>query len=707
MLIHRWAEAYKKAGFNVLAIPKNSKGRTQPWEDFQKMDMPIEYEALIDSNIAILQHEKNIKFVIVDVDKPHAFLEFLSKQSFETEEATLTGLSNKGFHLLYRVTNINPFSYITTGWGEIRCTGYTIVAPSVYDGFERAWVYGIPSEIISLVTSVGKNEAMRMLKILEPEDFEMYIDFDIPELPSWGYNFIENHAKIEKRGTYTRQELVKRYQELITSVLEPFYKEGFRHDIILHLSALLRKSVHQFTFEETLEIIEPLIRNDEEKKDRVKAVETTYSKEIEEINYSNLLTIFKHILGNEDTARTIYYTLWKELKPTKMEYTNEIIIEYKRLSKQTVYIIIDYNADRVYIGRSGDKEPKITKIQDIYSIAPVEFVQNIDLLTETLLNNELVNAEEDLIAKNQLTIVFKDRGVLSQESAKDIRTLANKLAERGYVLVDREKVDVLSFIFDYFKSNNAVKTETKLPYRGVFWLGSNFVVNIPQLRGFNPEATRRAIALFEDFVRQFYLNTPHHRALITELVWAVGSLLSFSYKILGKHGGKFLYKLGRSSTGKTAISKVWGYILGVPHNADMGGARGFSFASFSNLVSSTALPIAINEPEVFLNDKGTSVDKIVSVLKSYPETVTLRLFSREGNKYTQYTLAPIVFNSNVGLPPDQALIKRCYVLHMEELQILDKERIERYNRFIQENGRYFIEIGKAIAEVIQRCFNPS
>src|SRR5690242_13727323 len=127
------AKRYMAQGFNVIPILPEQKKPAQKWMEFndRKAD-PLELQTWFagkQSNIGIVTGEIS-KVVVVDIDKPELFNEFVKEYPTHRIQRTASG----GYHLLYRYSGKdigNSVSRLSNGIDVRGNHGYIVTYPSV------------------------------------------------------------------------------------------------------------------------------------------------------------------------------------------------------------------------------------------------------------------------------------------------------------------------------------------------------------------------------------------------------------------------------------------------------------------------------------------------------------------------------------------------------------------------------------------------
>jgi len=161
---------------------------------------------------------------------------------------------------------------------------------------------------------------------------------------------VDELKEIIRKVSYEKEEEKKKnvvnvsdnFINEIAFTVASFYRKGRRHNVVLGLSALLRKKT-DLNEEEVKKIVEKIVEitHDEERTDRIRAVEDTFKKNIEEIAYSTYLT--------EEEIRKILSVIEKY-----SVVRNKYIYALERSANVKTFIELDYK----------NKETRILKIKN-------------------------------------------------------------------------------------------------------------------------------------------------------------------------------------------------------------------------------------------------------------------------------------------------------------------------------------------------------
>ncbi|MEM4436779.1 MAG: bifunctional DNA primase/polymerase [Nitrososphaerota archaeon] len=254
---------YLSRGLTILPVLKNEKGPPiyDSWPSLTREEI-LRRNASVDwqnYNLALRLDD----LVVVDVEKPELY-DVIFKQPIEVfARVTWIQRTGKGYHILFR-GHAKPFK--VEGFIEIRSgpQQYILVAPSIHPSGKRyEWVSDISKTPIIEISDHDLERLRRKLEVL------------------------------------------KRFSKFIEAMTE-YWKKFHRHNLSLWLSGVLRKIGLSVEDAELILKTIALLSCDEELKDRLTALKTTYEKPIEKIGaWSYLKAELESIVGPEHAAEIL------------------------------------------------------------------------------------------------------------------------------------------------------------------------------------------------------------------------------------------------------------------------------------------------------------------------------------------------------------------------------------------------------------------
>ncbi|MEM0451507.1 MAG: bifunctional DNA primase/polymerase [Nitrososphaerota archaeon] len=254
---------YLSRGLTILPVLKNEKGPPiyDSWPSLTREEI-LRRNASVDwqnYNLALRLDD----LVVVDVEKPELY-DVIFKQPIEVfARVTWIQRTGKGYHILFR-GHAKPFK--VEGFIEIRSgpQQYILVAPSIHPSGKRyEWISDISKTPIIEISDHDLERLRRKLEVL------------------------------------------KRFSKFIEAMTE-YWKKFHRHNLSLWLSGVLRKIGLSVEDAELILKAIALLSCDEELKDRLTALKTTYERPIEEVGaWSYLKRELESIVGPEHAAEIL------------------------------------------------------------------------------------------------------------------------------------------------------------------------------------------------------------------------------------------------------------------------------------------------------------------------------------------------------------------------------------------------------------------
>jgi hypothetical protein len=251
-----WVRFYRSRGLVVLPVDFGTKEcHIKNW---QKLP-PEELEKMITEN-----HNIGIRLddlSVLDLERKELLRVFTKKSAEEIAKITWVAETGKGYHIYFRGTlpgkdpkRVDKLVEFKTGNGQ-----YVVAPPSLHPtGARYKWL----SEV-------------ELIEIVRPKDTKPLEKF------------------------YHMVEVLQEFRALILE-LEKIWKPSHRHHLAIWLSGCLRKSGVDHEDAETVLTAIACLANDEELKDRLKALKDTYEKPIDQIGaWSYLEEVLRGIVGPE------------------------------------------------------------------------------------------------------------------------------------------------------------------------------------------------------------------------------------------------------------------------------------------------------------------------------------------------------------------------------------------------------------------------
>jgi len=471
-----WAKTYKKAGFNPIPCLPNQKVPAVEWKDFQNQDIPL--ETIIpqfehNTNIGITQ--TIVKYAIIDFDNINEMIEHL-KEYIDFDKKTLIANTSKGFHVLALVRNYDvinerlksqkqddlkviPFrSRNGNNAGEIRLKGNTLVPPSTVSAVKRNWYYLTINEAIEL----RKQDQFESVKELTPEDFLNYIEFsELLEIDLLCFkDLIAPKIQPITVKQFTLDTPIESFNELQNKLIEiliKHWKPSQRHSLALALASFLKYKLLQLnlSFEDaknfTLGLIKAIceLTNDEEFKDRERAVIDTFEEVITEHNltlaqilredFEKLKALFKAYRTRkldivENILQNIVGYVYDSSNTIKVVFSNSDFVELSA-SKLFNYVQLEYAV--FFDDTEEETEFKKNLLQKVKKHIAKKRIHEIKILREGI----------HKVSKNEFVLVFSNDEIYVYNTDYDDLTKIHKFYSEHSIRAKRELLDFDSTLF--------------------------------------------------------------------------------------------------------------------------------------------------------------------------------------------------------------------------------------------------------------------
>jgi len=268
--------------------------------------------------------------------------------------------------------------------------------------------------------------------------------------------------------------------------------------------------------------------------------------------------------------------------------------------------------------------------------------------------------------------------------------IVESLIVEGLVTNRALAYDVISAVFEAMILSGKAKRKIEVGASGFFYVNGKFVgesVNLP-----DGSQLKEALEFLEELATKWYTHMQDKFALT--LKWTL--VAPFSYII--KQRGKWipwLFLYGASGTGKTTLAELAINIWNEGPEFIKTGANVDTAARLAYVVSSTTLPIVINEPGNMLRDE------MLDMLKDGIEKPIIRGKFVKG-RYVEYpALAPLIITSNRQVPQDDALLRRLIVLRFTYSEKVSKEKAAAFETLVKPRAKVLAHLGAFAYSVVK------
>jgi hypothetical protein len=540
-----------------------------------------------------------------------------------------------------------------------------------------------PVNIPSRLPEITKEKYEKLLEKLESSTQKSKKPLRLPP-------YIETTETIENE----ERELTDEEIEKLIEIINDYFTEGQRQNLILYLAGYLRKELN-VSEESILKLYEHLQPADDPRdiKARIAAIRKTFEKDPDQVaGWMGLA----ETLG-EETAKDLCYKIEQTLKiktKKKKELIEELIEEPTQSTQKYVYIEIEreskkfarcnYNTLTIEIGTFKKNE-----IIDKYFYVVKRAVLDCCIGKIYAIENPLTKEKKyeiHFISKNSEEPYTVLKGTVP-EIWEELKT------KTSYVLHANNAQNVFTYVFSYFiKQGWYEKKKEELP-QGFYYIDGKFVACGFEEKEYTKEDLQKAALFLNE-----YIYSHPNPTLIASIIRA-GILLPFAFaqKQLVLSGKlrkrmKYLYLYGETKTGKTTTALLLQHIWGWDCRT--------SYASFNTesragkYLSSSTFPVLVDEVA-----KGFEQNAVKELLKHSQEDILARSIQSRTLKTIQYlALAPVIMTSNVHFPDDPALLERFFVFRFKKTDKISNDKRARYER---EDFKVLTPLGQFIWKYVR------
>jgi len=690
-----YAMFYISNGLSIIPIKPRDKAPLIKWEKYQK-DPPSIAEVQkwfkdTDNNIAIVCGKVSGNLVVIDFDDAELYEEFLKEVDDELRdiiENTWLVQTGKGFHVYLRVDSDKPIRTTRLGKIDIKAeSGYVVAPPSVHPSGKRY-------EFIRFSLTTGHE-----IRVVSPEQFDklMALLENVSKSKSEagstnGKPETETQAAEPSPETGSANENGKANSEAggwrdlpnnqileIVKAIEPVYKPGLRHEVVLFLVGWLYKAGIRYESAETLIKTICDAYKDEECNDRLYTLRDTYGvgrplrEEVLKSQGRPFRTkdgLFTALVKNgidEETAVTVVKKLEEILETPepgvsilieKMDYTGDyfVVVDFRKCEVLT--------ATKV---RPKDGEEKLTFEDKIILGCPESLTAVVSPFSQVIKFDVVWNIP---LQKRKLNL----EGVTVDE-------ILAYLKVNGLILRKNKAEDVLNGILNAMIRKGLADFRTGFDAPGFYWLNGKIIANKIEVVKPGPQELKEALELLNELVNVWFSNVKEQ--FVTAL--KLGLLMPFSFAIKQKFKGEkgflpWLYIYGQRDTGKTTTAEVLLYIFNIMNRQhELGVGEVNTEAKLGAVLASDTFPHVINEGASLFDKPNLN-----EIIKQAIEGLIARQRFESKTIIKEYpAFAPLVITSNEFRITDEALAqKRLVVVRYPISAKAPKERISEFREKI-------------------------
>ena len=718
-----YALFYISYELSVIPLKPGEKVPLIKWERYQKEPPTIaevqKWFKDTNYNIAIVCGRVSRNLVVIDFDDAEIYEKFMKEIESDAElkdiiESTWLVKTGKGFHIYLWVDTEKPVKTGKLQKVDIKGEGGYVVAPPSLHPSGKQYTFirftKTTGHEIRIITVEQYNKLLAILeKVTQTKLTFRWGQIDekpkVDEKPkNEGGHSVET-KKDEREGAQVETKSEgndKKNERALTSTqileivkaLEPAYRGGARHGIILFLTGWLYKS--GVSYESAENLVKAICDNfkDEECEDRLYTLRDTYGinntpreERVKEKGkpFKTKEGLYDWILNkahvvDEDTALLIIKKLEEILETPEpgvsviiesTSYAGDyVVVNFKTCEVITAMRVKDDNGneklvygDKVFLGCPESLTAIITPFSQITKYDIVWYIptQNRKLPLENVTVDEILA----YLKANSL--------VLKKYQAEDVlNVVINAILRRG--LAD-------------------IKTGFDSP--GFYWMDGKIVANKVEVDKPDSQELKVALELLNELINIWFANVKEQ--FVTAL--KLGLLMPFSFAVKQKFKSEkgflpWLYLYGQRDTGKTTTAEILLYIFNIMNRQhELGVGEVNTEAKLGAVLSSDTFPHIVNEGASLFDRPNLN-----EIIKQAVEGLIARQRFESKSIIKEYpAFSPLIITANDLRLTDEALTqKRLVVMRYPITAKVSKERIAEFREKVSNRLPKLNAIGQFV-----------
>ena len=675
-----YALFYVSYDLSVIPLKPGEKVPIVRWEKYQQEAPTIDeirkwFEGA-NNNIAIVCGKVSGNLVVIDFDDTEIYEKFMKEIESDAElkdiiESTWLVKTGKGYHIYIRVDSDKPVKIGKMAKVDIKGEGgYVVAPPSLHPSGKRYEFVRFSKTTRHEIRIISEEQYNKLLTILEK--------VTQTKLPSSGKEEkIETKNDEDSDEARTERELTNNQILEIVKTLEPVYKAGARHGIILYLTGWLYKSRISYKSAETL--IKTICDNfkDEECEDRLYTLRDTYGinktprEEKLKDQGKGLKTkqglfdwiVNKARVADEGTALGIIKKLEEILETPEPNLS--VIIEKMNYEKE-IYAIVNFRKCEVLTAmwrEDGDGNERLI-YKDRVILGCPESITAIMTPFSQIIKYDIV-----------WSVPLQKRKIPMENVT--VEEILAYLKANGLILKKYQAEDVLNAVLNAMLRKGLADIKTGFDAPGFYWVDGKLVANKVDVNKPDSKEVKEALELLNELVNVWFANTKEQ--FVTAL--KLGLLMPFSFAIKQKFKGEkgflpWLYIFGQRDTGKTTTAEVLLYIYNIMNRQhELGVGEVNTEARLGAVLSSDTFPHVINEGASLFDKPNLN-----EIVKQAVEGLIARQRFESKSIIKEYpAFAPLIITANEFRITDEALSqKRLVVMRYPITAKVSKERIAEF-----------------------------
>ena len=687
-----YAIFYITYGLSVIPLRPKEKTPLIKWERYEKEPPSIDEvrKWFKDTdNIAIVCGKVSKNLVVVDFDDKEVYEKFVGEAEHDPEikdviENTWLAETAKGYHIYLMVDSDRPVKTGRLSKVDIKGEGgYVVAPPSLHPNGMRYTFIRFTKTTGHQIRVISEELYNRLLELLEKVTETKLTFWWADETPKVEGEKREEAPKqetskdieINVEGANNGRALTNTQILEITKILEPVYRAGARHGIILFLTGWLYKS--GVAYESAEALVKAICDNfkDEECEDRLYTLRDTYGigktpreeriePEGKELKTKGGLfdwTVNQAKVANEETALAIVKDLEEILETPEPGRT--VIIERLNYEKET-YAVVNFRRCEVLTAMWEESDDRRLIYKDRVFLGCPESLTAV------------ITPFSQIIKYDIVWNVPIQRRKLALENVTVDEILAY-LKANGLVLKKYQAEDVLNAILNAMLRKGLADIKTGFDAPGFYWTEGKLLANKVEVNKPSAQESKEALELLNELANVWFAGVKEQ--FITAI--KLGLLMPFGFAIKQKFRGEkgflpWLYLYGQRDTGKTTTAEILLYIYNIMNRQhELGVGEVNTEAKLGAMLSADTFPHIVNEGASLFDRPNLN-----EIIKQAVEGLIARQRFESKSIIKEYpAFSPLVITANDFRLTDEALTqKRLVVMRYPITAKVTKERIAEF-----------------------------
>ena len=691
-----YAIFYITSGLSIIPLKPGEKAPLIEWKRYQEelpsIDEVTKWFKDCKNNIAIVCGKVSGNLVVIDFDDKEVYEKFIKELEGDSElkdivDSTWLVETGKGYHIYLRVDSDKPAKTGRLQKVDIKGEGgYVVAPPSLHPSGKQYTFVRFTKTTGHEIRVITEEQYNRLLELLERVTGAK-LSFRWVQVDERKEQKNEEPKRVENIEHEDTTEEVKHERSLtnaqiveIMKTLEPIYKPGIRHGVILYLVGWLYKA--GISYESAEALVKAICDNfkDEECEDRLYTLKDTYGIGVkpreERIKAEGKgLKTKKGILDwvvnenkvvNEETALAIIKRL-EEILETP-EPGASVIIERLNYERE-IYAVVNFRRCEVLTA--------MRKVEDEGNEKNERFIYKDRVILGCPEGVTAIMTPFSHIIKYDIVwnIPLQRRKIpLENVTVEEILAY---LKANGLILKKYQAEDVLNAVLNAMLRKGLAEVKTGFDSPGFYWDKGKLIANKVEVKEPNAQELKEALVLLNELVNVWFVNVKEQ--LVTAL--KLGLLMPFSFAIKQKFKGEkgflpWLYIFGQRDTGKTTTAEVLLYIYNIMNRQhEVGVGEVNTEAKLGAVLSADTFPHIVNEGASLFDKPNLN-----EIIKQAVEGLIARQRFESKSIIKEYpAFASLIITANEFRITDEALAqKRLVVLRYPITAKVTKERIAEF-----------------------------